>query len=182
MDIFLTSPMSRQQCIDIAFTIPVFSALNNLDAISNAWLDSKSISVSYFWADLLHSFRNNPLMPDDNGLYLSSNSIQRMLAMETASSNLIFQPVVQIVCLKRIPPTTETKWKIVITDGEQFHSGIVASHLNHLVEDFEIKRYTIIRLLEFVAVTTPNGYRIFVLLGIETVCHHVRIVGNPLHS
>lgn len=182
VNLFVTTPMSRERCLDIAFTVPTFSVMNCLDSISNAWVESeaKYTSVSYHWSDLMLSFRNNPLISVENGLYLSSKSIQTMLTMDSSNDNPRFQPVVQIVHIGPIPSSSERRWKIVITDGNDFATGIVALQLNDLVESGDIERYVIIRLNDFATVTLASGRRVFIMMECHPLLFHLHPLCNPI--
>ena len=193
IDMFVTTASSRSRCLDVVFTNPVVGILNNLESITQAWTESASNStscVSKEWRAQLLSLRNNdPRIMDvalksgdlnENDMYLSSNSMDIIFGENGRNDIPMFEPIVQIVHMKRIPNVDDLRWKIVISDGTHFYHGIVPRHLAHHVDNGEIKLFAIIRVLDFISTTTPNGFYIFIPLRIQFLYHHRHSIGHPV--
>ena len=124
------------------------------------------------------------------GMYLTSDAVKDMLGFADNDVQL-FTPTVQVLHIKTIPqaksvsetPAPEKRWKIVISDGIYFMSGILASQLNRMADSGEIKKHAIIKLKQFTLSTmhTSSGkQRIFVLLDAEHQRDMDKRLGDPV--
>jgi hypothetical protein len=188
IDMFVTTASSRCRCLDVVFTNPVVAILNNLESITQAWIESASNST--LWRAQLLSLRNNdPHIMDvalksgdlnENDMFLSSNSMYMIFGENGRNDIPMFQPIVQVVHIKQLPNVNERRWRIVISDGTHFYHGIVPTHLTHHVDNGEIKLFAIIRVLDTASARTPNGFYIFILLRIQFLYHHRYNIGHPV--
>ena len=112
------------------------------------------------------------------GMYVSTGSITTMFGMNGANDTPDFQPTVQVVHLKEISSVQEKRWKVAISDGTHFFTGMVGSQLNPMVDNGEIKQHAIIKVIDFL-VHTNKGQKFFILLKAEFMHHHSCRIGTP---
>lgn len=63
-------------------------------------------------------------------------------------------PTVQFLSLKRVPPipgssATVDRYRIIVSDGEHFLQAMMATQLNHLVEEGQVTKHSIIIMERF---------------------------------
>jgi len=92
-----------------------------------------------------------------------------MYNMAASSENPSFTPVLQVIHLKKIDNKSggEERWKVVLSDGNLFCSGMCATQLNHLVHSGTIALNCILRVSEFIVNVMGSGQRICIVLGVE---------------
>lgn len=103
---------------------------------------------------------------------LSTNSIRTMFSMGGSADNPSFTPTVQVIHLKKIDNkggTGDERWKVILSDGTHFLSGMCATQLNSLVHSGAISQHCIIKLSEFILNEMGSGQKICILLGAEQV-------------
>jgi len=113
---------------------------------------------------------------------LTPNAIQRMFSMSGSVDSPSFLPAVQVLHLKKIEQTNgaDDRWKVVLSDGNHFLSGMCATQLNPKVNSGEIAQFAIIKVNEFLVNTMPSGQKIVILLKTEQVQNPGIRMGNPV--
>lgn len=113
---------------------------------------------------------------------LTDGAIQRMFSMSGSSDDPSFLPSVQILHLKKIPQNggADDRWKVVLSDGNRFLSGMCATQLNIKVNSGEIAQFGIINVNEFLVNTLPSGQKIVIVLRCELVQNPGSRIGNPV--
>ncbi|OHT09579.1 hypothetical protein TRFO_21458 [Tritrichomonas foetus] len=86
-----------------------------------------------------------------------------------------FNPVLQIIDLREM---RGHKYKVAISDGVYFSSGLLSHALNDKVESKEITIYAIVRLKEFV-ITPTKDKDLLVIINTEPVCQLQYVIGSP---
>lgn len=64
------------------------------------------------------------------------------------------KPTIQFLSFKKVPPTTGIaatvdRYRIIISDGENFLQAMLATQLNHLIDEGEIKKHSIVVIEKF---------------------------------
>ena len=64
------------------------------------------------------------------------------------------KPTIQFLSFKKVPPTTGVaanvdRYRIIISDGEHFLQAMLATQLNHLIEEERIKKHSIAMIDKF---------------------------------
>ncbi|KAK1736471.1 replication factor A protein 1 family protein [Skeletonema marinoi] len=113
---------------------------------------------------------------------LTDGAIQRMFTMSGSSDDPSFLPSVQILHLKKIAQNggADDRWKVVLSDGNRFLSGMCATQLNIKVNSGEIAQFGIINVNEFLVNTLPSGQKIVIVLRCELVQNPGSRIGNPV--
>mmetsp|Transcript_2506 Transcript_2506/g.3924 ORF Transcript_2506/g.3924 Transcript_2506/m.3924 type:complete len:629 (+) Transcript_2506:129-2015(+) len=113
---------------------------------------------------------------------LTDGAIQRMFTMGGSSDDPSFLPSVQILHLKKIAQNggADDRWKVVLSDGNRFLSGMCATQLNSKVNSGEIAQFGIINVNEFLVNTLPSGQKIVIVLKCELVQNPGSRLGNPV--
>eukprot|EP00571_Detonula_confervacea_P014379 CAMPEP_0172303124 /NCGR_PEP_ID=MMETSP1058-20130122/4695_1 /TAXON_ID=83371 /ORGANISM="Detonula confervacea, Strain CCMP 353" /LENGTH=635 /DNA_ID=CAMNT_0013013833 /DNA_START=117 /DNA_END=2024 /DNA_ORIENTATION=+ len=85
--------------------------------------------------------------------------------------NASFTPIVQVIHLKKIDNKGggDERWKVILSDGTHFLSGMCATQLNSLVHSGAISQHCILKVNEFIVNTMGSGQKICILLGAEQV-------------
>lgn len=180
VDFFVTRDTSRFRIVDVTFVNPVIGFLNQLNSIRQAWIDSARCNsvVSEIWGDqILHLCSIRYASARD--MFISSDVMDAMVFGEAIWT---LNPIVQIVYLKRIAMrnTDQETWKIVISDGSMFYTGLVPERLLHHVHNREIKQNAVIRILDFSTHQTRSGLYFFVLHQMQFLYHHMYSIGHPI--
>eukprot|EP00984_Skeletonema_dohrnii_P010594 scaffold4130_cov112-Skeletonema_dohrnii-CCMP3373.AAC.6 len=113
---------------------------------------------------------------------LTDGAIQRMFSMSGSSDDPSFLPSVQILHLKKIAQNggADDRWKVVLSDGNRFLSGMCATQLNSKVNSGEIAQFGIVNVSEFLVNTLPSGQKIVIVLRCELVQNPGSRLGNPV--
>lgn len=93
------------------------------------------------------------------------------------------RPVVQICELKKISqpnanPDAPPRFRLAISDGEHFQQAMLATQLNALINQGEIKLFSLVRLNDYICNKLQNK-RILIILNLEVIAHLPHRVGNP---
>ena len=85
---------------------------------------------------------------------LSSGVILRLSNPEDKSEELLnSKPVLQILSVKKVGPApgpgNSDRYRIIVSDGESFLQSMLATQLNHFVDEGHINKNTICRLDKF---------------------------------
>lgn len=115
---------------------------------------------------------------------LTAGAIRRLKSAEGQSSDPSFQPQVQIIHLRSVvgsggSAAATERFRAIISDGEHFVQGMLATQLNHLVHQKQILDNSVIRVRDFMN-NSVQGRTVIILLGIEVVTSNPgRKFGNP---
>ena len=58
-------------------------------------------------------------------------------------------PILQILSLKKMDTQGTERYRLVLSDGEHFSQGMLATQFNHLIEEGQMKKHSIICLEKF---------------------------------
>eukprot|EP00985_Skeletonema_marinoi_P002646 scaffold1086_cov143-Skeletonema_marinoi.AAC.5 len=109
-------------------------------------------SLGWLTAAIFHAMsqmndKNSPREDDnvDPGMYVSPGSIKTMFGMSGATDKPGFQPTVQVLHLKDIShaDAANKRWKVTISDGTHYFSGVVAHQLAQMVDSGDITQHAI---------------------------------------
>ena len=117
------------------------------------------------------------MISSDKCLYLlTSGSVQRI---HDGYNNNDFNPTVQFVDVKMIiTNNNEERCRLVISDGKYYIQGMLATHLNYMVENEQIKKYDIVELSHFVC-NNINGRNICIVIEFNIIAHANGQIGSP---
>ncbi|KAL5511367.1 STE23_2 [Sanghuangporus vaninii] len=90
--------------------------------------------------------------------------------------------VFQLVSLKKIGAAREgsvpDRYRIVISDGINYTQAMLATQLNHMVEDGELKKNSIVKV-EKLTCNVVQSKRVFILLSLTPLAHPEEKIGDP---
>ncbi|KAI5476412.1 replication factor A1 [Pseudohyphozyma bogoriensis] len=113
---------------------------------------------------------------------LSKGSVAALFAKQTAEDNpILHEPVLQVLSLKKISSQgSGDRYRLLLSDGEYFTQGMLATTLNHLIasETPSIDKNTVIRLTSYASNMVQNR-QIIICLGLETLAHLSEKIGTP---
>lgn len=105
--------------------------------------------------------------------------------MSGSADNASFSPpTVQVVHLKKIDNKSggaDERWKVFISDGIHYLSGMCATQLNGLVHNGTISLFSVLRVEDFITNTMGSGTKICILLGVTVMGPNPgEKIGNPV--
>ncbi|KZT69815.1 replication factor-a protein [Daedalea quercina L-15889] len=92
-------------------------------------------------------------------------------------------PTIQFLSFKKVAPTTNgattvDRYRIIISDGEHFLQAMLATQLNHLIEDERIKKHSIAVIDKF-SCNLVQDKRLLIILALTIVAKEATKIGNP---
>ncbi|EIN07090.1 replication factor-a protein [Punctularia strigosozonata HHB-11173 SS5] len=93
-------------------------------------------------------------------------------------------PTVQFLSIKKISPTgppganAPDRYRIIMSDGEHFVQAMLATQLNHLIEDETIGKHSIVVLDRFTA-NVVQERRLIIILDLTPVLKIAEKIGDP---
>ncbi|KAG9017925.1 Replication factor A protein 1 [Tulasnella sp. 427] len=115
---------------------------------------------------------------------LSPGAINRFLyAAETQTEESLtgWQPVLQILIIKAIPASKAgdtPRKRLILSDGTHFIQAMLATQCNHLVDEEQVVRFSIIKLTKFHP-STLAGKKLIILIDLEIVQRDAEKIGEP---
>eukprot|EP01084_Bolivina_argentea_P263161 445303_1 len=105
---------------------------------------------------------------------LTSGSIQRMVNNDTT-----LKPHLQVLDVKKIVTgQSGERFRLVLSDGQFYIQGMLATQCTSLVNNQQLKKYTIIHLKEFVC-NQISGKKICVVIQCDVVRQMENGIGKP---
>lgn len=106
---------------------------------------------------------------------LTQGAISRIASMSTSEEDPFFEPTLQIINVKKVNSSgNQDRFRIILSDGQKYIQGLLATQLNLLVSENKLEGNAFIKLQKFVKNHVSNRTLV--------VCLSVEIVGtNPGH-
>ncbi|EFP82462.1 Replication factor A protein 1 [Puccinia graminis f. sp. tritici] len=113
---------------------------------------------------------------------LTHNAIKRMFEDQNLE---IENLTVQVISIKSVGVSNVSsapeRWRIIISDGQMFITAMLATQLNHFVQENQIKKHSILRVPSY-TVNVIGSRHVVVLLGVEVVqSDYPERIGNPVN-
>lgn len=110
---------------------------------------------------------------------LTQNSVQTLVQSgSTAASDTNFNPLMQVINVKQVGGS---RYRTILSDGAYFVQGMLATQINHLIEENVIRENCIIKVKEFL-INIIHDKTVVILLNVEAVDHPMGKIGNPKDS
>lgn len=111
---------------------------------------------------------------------ITPNAARLIVDDETKAGNESFQPVLQVINVKKIgsAPGSSDRYRIVLSDGVYFIQGMLASQLTGMVQDGSLKQNCIIKLTSYMR-NEVQGTIICIALGMEILQEPGPQIGYP---
>mmetsp|Transcript_38141 Transcript_38141/g.44412 ORF Transcript_38141/g.44412 Transcript_38141/m.44412 type:complete len:652 (+) Transcript_38141:281-2236(+) len=111
---------------------------------------------------------------------LTKSAVSVLANSSNAETNPNFQPVVQILNVKRVGGGSQERWRVVISDGEHFIQGMLATQINHFITSNEIQENSIIKINDNMT-NLINNRIIVIVLNLEVLNSTPGLkIGNPV--
>jgi len=109
---------------------------------------------------------------------LTNNAVRDMIA--TTQQEAGYQPVCQIINIKNVNNGGQTdRYRIIISDGDTYVQGMVATQLNHLLANNELQTHNVIRIEKFM-INDVKGKKVVILLEFQILDNSITgKIGNP---
>ncbi|KAJ7047221.1 hypothetical protein C8F04DRAFT_1387682 [Mycena alexandri] len=101
--------------------------------------------------------------PGDGSLFDATHTLQ-LLSVRLVNSNAT---------------STVDRYRIIVSDGEHFIQAMLATQLNHLVKDEQIKKNTIVNITKMTC-NFVQDKRLLIILSLDVVEHTDIKIGNPV--
>ncbi|KAJ3541514.1 hypothetical protein NM688_g6073 [Phlebia brevispora] len=92
------------------------------------------------------------------------------------------EPTVQILSIKKVGPTSGAnavdRYRIIVSDGEHFTQAMMATQLNHFVEEGLVGKNTIVIIEKFTS-NFVQEKRLLIVLALRVVAQTNEKIGNP---
>ncbi|PLW06791.1 hypothetical protein PCANC_25350 [Puccinia coronata f. sp. avenae] len=113
---------------------------------------------------------------------LSQNAVKSMFEDQNLE---IENLTIQVISLKSVGvsnlATAPDRWRIIISDGQMFITAMLATQLNHLVQNSQIKKHSILRIPSY-TVNLIGSRHVVVLLAVDVIqSDYPERIGNPVN-
>ncbi|KAG8200071.1 hypothetical protein JTE90_001928 [Oedothorax gibbosus] len=106
---------------------------------------------------------------------LSAGSIKKMMDDDNVDPSIL-----QIMGYKKVPGEGTPRYRLLLNDGETLYPlAILAIHLNYLIEEKQLEKFTIFKLNKYACTEVRPGTKILICLEIESLSPG-SIVGNQI--
>jgi len=106
---------------------------------------------------------------------LSSGAVRQLV---TSPPNPAFNPFLQVINVKQVSGGGNERFRVIISDGDNFVQGMLATQLNSLVHANKMVENTIIRVKEVLTNMVQNK-TVVILLAVDVMPHPGLKIGNP---
>jgi replication factor A1 len=111
---------------------------------------------------------------------LSENAVRRIIATAKGGDDPGFQPVFQVISIKEVGSANgATRFRTVLSDGEFFVQGMLATQINELVTSGELAENCLICVQDFMN-NSVQGKNVIILLNVQIVGHETGRIGDPV--
>jgi replication factor A1 len=111
---------------------------------------------------------------------LTENAVRRIIATAKGGDDPGFKPVFQVISIKEVgSANTQTRFRTVLSDGEFFVQGMLATQINNLVTSGELAENCLICVRDFMN-NSVQGKNVIILLNVQIVGHETGRVGDPV--
>lgn len=104
---------------------------------------------------------------------LTRNAIAAILEGDVNS-----KPLVQVLDIKSIAQNQE-RYRFILSDTVSTHQAMIATQLNDRVKSGQVRKGSVIQLIEYICSAVQNR-QIIVILNMETIIPDCEIIGNPM--
>ncbi|RDX56449.1 replication factor-a protein [Lentinus brumalis] len=108
----------------------------------------------------------------------------RLANSENEDSEELFnsQPTLQLLSFKKVPPTgggnNVDRYRVIVSDGEHFLQSMLATQLNHLVEEDAIGKGAVAVIEKFTC-NIVQGKRLLIILALRVLVKTTEKMGSP---
>ncbi|KAJ7481204.1 hypothetical protein B0H11DRAFT_2024671 [Mycena galericulata] len=115
-------------------------------------------------------------------IQLSGGSCSALQNADPSDTSLFDSPhTLQLLSLKHVnsnATSTVDRYRIIISDGEHFIQAMLATQLNNLVQENEIRKNTIVNITKMTC-NFVQDKRLLIILSLDVVEHADGKIGNP---
>jgi replication factor A1 len=101
---------------------------------------------------------------------LTQDAVRTLIGSNDGRTDSSFHPVCQIINIKNVTNKNDgnDRYRIILSDGAHYIQGMVATQLNHLMNNNSVKVYNIIRINEYM-VNTVQAKKICIILNLDVI-------------
>ncbi|GAA5978470.1 hypothetical protein JCM10908_004367 [Rhodotorula pacifica] len=111
---------------------------------------------------------------------LSEGAVYEMFTSQDTQT--VLDPVLQVLSCKAISTQQGTeRYRLILSDGQYFAQGMVATNLNHVVagDNPEVYRNTVVKLTGY-AVNHVQNRKVIIILAVEVLSQEPEKIGEPV--
>lgn len=117
-----------------------------------------------------------------SAIALTSSAVRDIVAAGKQEPN--FNPICQIINIKNVTNNSANagspnRYRIIVSDGECYIQGMLATQLNHMIENNQLGTNNIVRINQFIT-NIVKGKTLIVVLGIEILDAGSDKIGSPV--
>mmetsp|Transcript_10713 Transcript_10713/g.25774 ORF Transcript_10713/g.25774 Transcript_10713/m.25774 type:complete len:660 (-) Transcript_10713:362-2341(-) len=118
-----------------------------------------------------------------SSIALTPSAVREVVSASKQEPN--FQPICQIINIKNVTnnasnPGQPSRYRIIISDGECYIQGMLATQLNNVIESNELQTHNIIRIKQFI-VNAVKGKTLVVVLALDIMDTSIQQkIGSPV--
>mmetsp|Transcript_21096 Transcript_21096/g.29794 ORF Transcript_21096/g.29794 Transcript_21096/m.29794 type:complete len:643 (-) Transcript_21096:211-2139(-) len=109
---------------------------------------------------------------------LTAGAIRRMNESEGQQDDPSFAPVLQLMAVKAVGGSSD-RFRTILSDGEHYVQGMLATQINHLVHSGEISDNSIVRVDDFMNNSVQNR-TVIIVLGLTVMDTNAERIGAPV--
>ncbi|KAI0723933.1 replication factor-a protein [Cerioporus squamosus] len=115
---------------------------------------------------------------------LTTGICARLANSENEDSEELFnsQPTLQLLSFKKVPPTgggnNVDRYRVIVSDGQHFLQSMLATQLNHLVEEDAISKGAVAVIEKFTC-NIVQGKRLLIILALRVLVKTAEKMGSP---
>jgi replication factor A1 len=108
------------------------------------------------------------------------DAVRKIISMQSASEDPAFQPIFQVLSVKAVgtTPAGAQRYRAVLSDSVHFVQGMLATQLNHIVENNELQPNQLINVQDFMN-NSIQGRHVIILLKINVLNNPNERYGEP---
>ncbi|XP_058777543.1 replication protein A 70 kDa DNA-binding subunit A-like [Vicia villosa] len=96
-----------------------------------------------------------------------------------------FQPVLQVIDLKLVQSSqnyTTERYRAVLSDGEFYEHGLLATPKNDLVHSGRLQKGSIVKLLHFFTHNNVHRHKFFIIVDLDVLMDTCETIGKPVSA
>ena len=110
---------------------------------------------------------------------LTEGGVRKIIATQKPGDDPAFKPIFQVISVKQVGTPTSVRYRTVLSDGTHFVQGMLATQINHLVENDELKQNSLICVHDFMNNNVQHR-NVIILLNIQIIGHENGRIGTPI--
>ncbi|CAN0355303.1 unnamed protein product [Pylaiella littoralis] len=109
---------------------------------------------------------------------MSQGAIVTIMGGATGANG--YNPVVQVISLKKMTSGGSDRWRLVLSDGKHYAQSMLATQQNEMISNGDLQEMCIIKLTDYIVNVVQNK-RLIILLKLEVSSGPTQKIGDPIN-